>query len=92
MTSHMDFDPSVTTSANTLPRQIPALPSLAPQPGGHTLPRIPLSEDDELDYKDSSSEREKAPNKLENEIDIEHENDIDATAGVNPSTHVPTIW
>ena len=59
MTSHMDLDPTyVTTSANTLPPQITAPSVLATQPDGHTLLQTPLSDDNELDYEDSSSENE----------------------------------
>ena len=56
MTSHMDLDPYVTTSANTFPPQITAPSVLALQHDGHTLLQTPLSEDNELDYEDSLSE------------------------------------
>ena len=91
MTSHMDLDPYVTTSANTLPPQITALSALAPQPDGHTLPQTPLSDDDELDYEDSLSENENTPFELGNGNEYVLDDDIDM-GRVIPSAHVPTRW
>ena len=65
----------VTTPANTLPPQNPALSSLATQFDEHTLPWPPLPEENELDYDDSLSEHEIAPHIPDNDNDIEIEVD-----------------